>query len=168
VLISRLHLEIYLQKPTAYLLKNRQFLMPDWDWDWQRQTPTLILILLQAQFSLLEDSELIQQEKDRLLGKFMRLGQKIKLENDRQNHLTEIIFPVDGKPLFSKTGDSVFNLPVLIQDALGFPVEKTTQGCQVCIHPFWSDGVYPGLLLTNISIEKTLAIVDVITFSTST
>ena len=158
-------LEIYFKKPTDYLFANRQNLLPDWDWNWEKQPPTLALILLQAQFPLLEISETIQAEKDRLLGKFIRLAQSIKLESDRHNILTEIIFPVDGKPLFSTTGDRVFNLPALIQDALDFPLEKTTQGCQVFIHPQWSHAVYPGLVLMNTSINKTEVVVKKILLS---
>jgi len=158
-------LEIYFNKPTDYVLTNRQFLLPDWDWDWQQKTPTLALILLQAQFPLLEISETIQAEKDRLLGKFIRLAQTIKLQGDRQDILTEIIFPVDGKPFFSTTGDRVFNLPALIQDALDFSVEKTAHGCQVFIHPQWSYAVYPGLILMNTSINKTEVVVKKILLS---
>ena len=120
---------------------------------------------MQAQFPLLEISEAIQAEKDRLLGKFMRLAHKIKLESDRQDILTEIIFPVDGKPLFSTTGDRVFNLPILIQDSLDFPVEKTAHGCQVFIHPQWSCAVYPGLILMNTSIHETEIVVSNILLS---
>lgn len=158
-------LEIYFNKPTDYLLANRQSLMPDWDWKWEQQTPTLALILLQAQFPLLEISQTIQAEKDRLLGKFIRLAQSIKLESDRHDILTEIIFPVDGKPLFSSTGDRVFNLPALIQDILNFPLEKTDQGCQVFIHPQWSYAVYPGLVLMNTSINETEVVVKKILLS---
>jgi hypothetical protein len=164
-MISRPDLEIYFKKPTDYLLKNQQFLLSDWNWNWEKQPPTLALILLQAQFPLLEISEAIQAEKDRLLGKFMRLAHKIKLEGDRQDILTEIIFPVDGKPLFSTTGDRVFNLPALIQDALDFFVEKTAQGCQVFIHPQWSYAVYPGLILINTSIDEAEILVNKILLS---
>jgi hypothetical protein len=162
-MFSRPDLEIYFKKPTDYLLTNRQFLLPDWDW--KQKTPTLALILLQAQFPLLEISETIQAEKDRLLGKYMRLAHKIKLEGDRHNILTEIIFPVDGKPFFSTTGDRVLNLPALIQDCLDFPVEKTAHGCQVFIHPQWSYAVYPGLVLMNTSINKTEVVVKKILLS---
>ena len=162
MLISHSQLEIYLQKPTDYLLANRQSLLPDWDWNWQENSPTLILVFLQARFSLLEDSAVIQDEKDRLLGKLMRLSQQIKSQGDRNNILTEIIFPVDGKPLLSQTGKSVFNLPALVQDCLGFPLEKTKQGCQVFLHPLWSHAVYPGLLLTNTSIINTHGMVSVL------
>ena len=158
-------LEIHFNQPTDYLFANRQNLLPDWDGNWEKQPPTLALILLQAQFPLLEISETIQAEKDRLLGKFIRLAHKIKLEGDRNNILTEIIFPVDGKPLFSTTGDRVFNLPALIQDILNFPLEKTDQGCQVFIHPQWSYAVYPGLVLMNTSINKTEVVVKKILLS---
>jgi hypothetical protein len=158
-------LEIYLNQPTDYLLANRQNLLPDWDWDWEKQPPTLALILLQAQFPLLEISEAIQAEKDRLLGKFMRLAHKIKLEGDRQDILTEIIFPVDGKPFFSNPGSHAFNLPALIQDALNFPLEKTVQGCEVFIHPQWSYAVYPGLVLMKTSSNKTEVVVKKILLS---
>ena len=158
-------LEIYFKKPTDYLLANRQSLIPDWDWKWEQQTPTLALVLLQAQFPLLEISETIQAEKDRLLGKFIRLAQSIKLESDRHDILTEIIFPVDGKPLFSSTGDRAFNLPALIQDSLDFPLQKTAQGCEVFLHPLWSHAVYPGLVLMNTSIGKTEVVVKKILLS---
>ena len=158
-------LEIYFNQPTDYLFANRQNLLPDWDWNWEKQTPTLALILLQAQFPLLEISETIQAEKDRLLGKFIRLAQSIKLESDRHNILTEIIFPVDGKPLFSTTGDRVFNLPALIQDSLDFPLQKTAQGCEVFLHPLWSHAVYPGLLLINASIDEAEILVNKILLS---
>ena len=153
-------LEIYFNKPTDYLLANRQSLMPDWDWKWEQQTPTLALILLQAQFPLLEISQTIQAEKDRLLGKFIRLAQSIKLESDRHDILTEIIFPVDGKPLFSSTGDRVFNLPALIQDSLDFPLQKTAHGCEVFLHPLWFHAVYPGLILINTSIDEAEILVN--------
>jgi hypothetical protein len=159
-MISRPDLEIYFKKPTDYLFANRQNLLPDWDWDWEKQTPTLVLILLQARLPLLEISEAIQAEKDRLLGKYMRLAHKIKLEGDRYNILTEIIFPVDGKPLFSTKGDRVFNLPALIQDSLDFPLQKTAQDCEVFLHPLWSHAVYPGLILVNTSIDETEVLVD--------
>lgn len=158
-------LEIYFKKPTDYLLANRQNLLPDWNWDWEKQPPTLVLILLQAQFPLLEISEAIQAEKDRLLGKYIRLAHKIKLEGDRHNLLTEIIFPVDGKPFFSNSGSHAFNLPALIQDSLNFPIEKTAQGCQVFIHPQWVYAVYPGLLLINTSIDETGILVNKIILS---
>ncbi len=159
MLISLPNLEIYLIKPTTYLLLHRQSLIPDWNWDWQTNSPILILFLLQAKFPLLENSEIIQDEKDRLLGKFIRLSQKIKSQSNQQNILTETIFPVDGKPLFSKIGNTAFNLPALIQESLGFPTEKTAQGCQVFIHPCWHHAVYPGMLLINASIETTKKLV---------
>jgi len=164
-MISHPDLEIYFKKPTDYLLTNRQNLLPDWNWNWEEQPPTLVLILLQARFPLLEISEAIQDEKDRLLGKYMRLAHKIKLEGDHHDILTEIIFPVDGEPLFSSTGDRVFNLPALIQDSLNFPVEKNAQGCQVFIHPQWVYAVYPGLLLINTPINETEILVNKILLS---
>ena len=164
-MICRPDLEIYFKKPTDYLLANRQNLLPDWDWNWEKQPPTLALILLQAQFPLLEISEAIQAEKDRLLGKFMRLAHKIKLEGDHHKILTEIIFSVDGEPLFSSTGDRVFNLPALIQDSLDFPLQKTAQGCEVFLHPLWSHAVYPGLLLINASIDEAEILVNKILLS---
>ena len=159
-MISRPDLEIYFKKPTDYLLANRQFLLPDWNWDWEKQPPTLALILLQAQFPLLEISEAIQGEKDRLLGKYIRLARTIKSAGDRHKILTEIIFPVDGEPLFSTTGDRVFNLPALIQDSLDFPLQKTAQGCEVFLHPHWFHAVYPGLILVNTSIDEAEILVN--------
>ena len=164
-MILRPDLEIYFKKPTDYLLKNRQNLLPDWNSDWEKKPPTLVLILLQARFPLLDISEAIQAEKDRLLGKYMRLTRTIKSAGDRHKILTEIIFPVDGKPLFSTTGDRVFNLPALIQDALDFPLQKTAQGCEVFLHPLWFHAVYPGLLLINASIDEAEILVNEILLS---
>lgn len=153
VLISRPELEIHLQPPTVYLFAHQRSLVPDWNWDWSERPPTLVLVLLQAQLSLLKDSAIIQAEKDRLLGQFIRLAQTIKLQAQQQNYLTEIIFPVDGKPLCSTVGTDFFNLPAIVKESLGYEMVKTEPGCSAFCHPVWKDAVYPGLLLIDASIE---------------
>ncbi|MEB3312153.1 MAG: hypothetical protein VKJ02_18150 [Snowella sp.] len=153
VLISLPECEIHLKPPTSYLLNHQRSLLPAWNWDWTEQPPTLILVLLQAKFSLLEDSTKIQDEKDRLLGKFIRLAQQIKLQAQQQNVLTEIIFPVDGKPLCSEVGTDFFNLPAIVKESLNYEVVKTEPGCSAFCHPTWNHAVYPGLLLANASIQ---------------
>ncbi len=160
VLISLPQCEIYLKPPTSYLLANQRSLLPAWDWDWTEQPPTLILVLLQAKFSLLEDSAIIQEEKDRLLGKFIRLTQQIKLHTQQQHVLTEIIFPVDGKPLCSTVGNDFFNLPAIVKESLGYEVVKTEPGCSAFRHPTWNHAVYPSLLLINTSIKNTENIIQ--------
>jgi hypothetical protein len=130
------------------MLNNWDKLLPDW----KIPPQTIAIILLKSQFDLNLETNLINQEKDRLLHYFLTLGETLKRVN--HPHLTEVISPKDGTPQYSRRGELIFDLVATVHHSLRFDFSRTVQGCKVLNHPLWGTAVYPGLFLSDAPISE--------------
>jgi hypothetical protein len=137
--------EAFVTAPTPFMIEHWPDLLPDW----AIAPQSVVLILLRAQVSLAQEGLEIEEEKDRLLQEFWKIGEFFRQENCRQGYSSEIISPKDGLPYYSAPGTLRFDSVAAVNYALSFPYARTEYGCKVLTHPQWQQAVYPGLLLSN-------------------
>jgi hypothetical protein len=139
--------EIYVKYPTPFLVANWKRLLPDCP----ILSQSMAIIFLKTQLSLDQKTEQVEQEKEQLLSKFFRFGERFKKVSDQKGFFGEVISPQDGKPQYSKPGELSFDLVAIANSALGLSFHETVKGCKMLDHPRWKNSVYPGLLIAEIS-----------------
>jgi hypothetical protein len=146
--------EIYLDWPTPFMVAHWKKLLPNW----KVPPQTLVLILLKSQLPLDGEGEFVELEKDRLLHRFLEFGQTFYTMNHQRGFFSEIISPKDGTPQYSKKGQLIFDLVAIVHHSLGFDFLKTKGGCRAISHLVWQTAVYPGLFLSQATMETVQSI----------
>jgi hypothetical protein len=139
--------EIYLDSPTSFMVAHWEKLLPDW----KVPPQTIVLILLKSRLPLDGEGEFVELEKERLLHRFLEIGQIFYTKSHRRGLFSEIISPKDGTPQYSKKGQWIFDLVATVHHSLGFGFSQTEGGCKVLKHPVWQTAIYPGLFLSQAS-----------------
>lgn len=150
-----LHIHIHLVPPSAYLLQDRQQLLPGFP-----EVPqTVAIALLQAKEELATESEAIANEKDRLLEQFLSLAHTVR---ETSNFPIEIICPRSGFPLVSQQGEKHFDIVAIVSQSLNIDFSPTRDRCKVFSYLDWQTAVYPGLFLASASISEVAERLDAI------
>jgi hypothetical protein len=148
--------EIYFKSPTPFLVANRKRLLPDWT----ILPQSMAIIFLKSQLPLDQKTAQVEQEKEQLLSKIFRFGERFKKVSNQKGFFGEVISPQDGKPQYSKPGELSFDLVAIANSALGLSFHETAKGCKMLEHPRWKNSVYPGLLIAEISPQALKMIID--------
>jgi len=140
--ITNLQIHLYLTFPTPYIINNYQKLLPHW----QKPPEQLIIFLLQSQLELIESTDLVQREKDRLKTKFFQLA----IDFQQQfNEKLEIICPQTGKPINFNFAQDNFDIIAVIHQVLGIEFKTTNDHCKVLNYNDWKSAVYPCLIVAQ-------------------
>lgn len=148
--------EVYIKPPTQFIADNWQKLLPSW----KIVPKTIVIILLKSRFTLDREREIITQEKDRLLKKFLSGGELFHSLSQQKGCLSEVISPKDGTPQHSTKGELNFDLVAIVRESLGFNFSKTKEGCKVLTHPEWRTSIYPGLFISEATEKVVQSIVS--------
>lgn len=143
---TQLFIEIYIQPPTRFILENHSRLLPRCKFYPQ----IMVIILLEAKIYLEQTNQQVQQEKQRLKKEFLQLGENIRTVAQGKKWLIEVIDPQDGKPIYSASGETTFDIVSVVHDSLGFKFNDTNNNCKLLNHPLKKTAIYPNLLLSDI------------------
>ncbi|MFY0609733.1 MAG: hypothetical protein JXR06_05375 [Candidatus Atelocyanobacterium thalassa] len=141
--------ELYIVKPTRFILYNYSKLLPSWN----GSPHSLIIFLLYSTVPLDNNCVQVQKEKKRLRQKFLRLGNIIQPILQRKQYLTEIIDPRDGKLVSSISGYIFFDSVTIIHKSLKMNYVSAKQ-CKLLYHPFQKTNIYPGLMISNARVNR--------------
>jgi hypothetical protein len=139
-----------LTSPSAYMVKHWPAILPDWT----LRPQSIAICLLRSQIPLNLDHDPQRQEKDRLLQLFMAWGNHLLQQTLPLSHQLAVISPQDGKPLFSPPGDKPVDLVATVHQCLGLPYVRTPGGCKTLIHSQWQAAIYPGVVMTTMSLAE--------------
>merc|ERR1712087_158229 len=107
---------------------------------------------------LVRTGEPIEQEKDRLLERFMKWAQFVCDKLNKEGHFSDYIDPCSGLPMVNKNNQCVYGEVDALSTLLGY---KTTNSgcCKVILHPKWGTSVYPASMFTKAPKDVFLAAV---------
>jgi len=147
--------EIYGTTPSLFIQQNWPKLLPHWS----KPPQTLLLVCFRAQENLSFVNETVQREKDRLWQAFHHCAQRLHPIAQSQGILLEAICPKTGLAVQAPPQSGIFDLVYLFHDRLGFPWQRTTQGCKVVTHPRWQQAFYPALWISPQDSDRVTALV---------
>ena len=93
--------QISIHAPSQYICANCEQILPDWK---QQSLFWVVIVLQRSQYNLVERTEEIEIEKQRLREKFMRFGCDVAFNLRDGGYLTDLIdprlefFPVELSP----------------------------------------------------------------------
>lgn len=136
--------QISIHLPSQYICANRERILPDW-----KNQPSfwVVIVLQRSRYQLIESTNTIEKEKERLREKFMRFGCDVAFNLRDRTYLTDIIDPRTGYPLLSHPGQIPHDDTAVVKALLNYPVLKNK--CRVLIHPNWGMAVYPSILISE-------------------
>lgn len=149
-----------LKNNNEYIIDYSQELLPDW-----KDIPKTIIFLFFRCKCQLNGSNLLEEqlEKDRLLLKFNRLGNRFYHFSKKQGILTEIICPKTGFPQYSTKGSQIFITQQLVKRYL--PSFQIKSGECGLIHPLWNQAVYPCIIISSASITQIKPLISLVFLS---
>mmetsp|Transcript_32132 Transcript_32132/g.91142 ORF Transcript_32132/g.91142 Transcript_32132/m.91142 type:complete len:164 (+) Transcript_32132:95-586(+) len=101
---------------------------------------------------LARTGEVIEQEKDRLLERFMHWAKAVCEQLQAWGHWADYIDPCSGLPMING-GQQVYSEVDGMTAMLGY--QTANAGCcKVLLHPKWGSSVYPATMFTNAPREK--------------
>lgn len=136
---------ISIHQPSLFMIQNLERVIPDWN------LPVLwvVVVLQQSRYQLIESTDHIEREKERLREKFMRFGFDLAFDLRDRGFLADLIDPRTGYPLLSRIGEIRHDDTAAVEALLGFPVIQNN--CRVLEHPNWGTAVYPSILMSSAS-----------------
>ena len=149
-----INLEIYLEhidrSSREYILQHHHELLPDWI----SIPETIVFILFQCRIPL-DGSNLSEEEteKEMLWEISLQVGKQFYQSCRSQNIMAEVICPKTGYPLYSQKGSKNFHLSPLITRYIP-SFKQDVHSCSL-IHPRWQKAVYPSIMFSNASGDKT-------------
>lgn len=136
--------QISIHSPSDYICANRERILPGW----KNQASLWVVIVLQrSRYQLVEVTNKIEKEKERLRERFMTFGSDVVFNLRDRGYLTDIIDPRTGYPLFSPPGQIPHDDTAVVKALLNYPMLKNK--CRVLIHPNWGMAVYPSILISE-------------------
>ncbi len=139
-------IQIYLDRPSQFLLDNQRQLLPTWN-----QPITYgILILQKSRLSLTDKTPEVAQEKNYLREQFLRFGSDVIWQLRDRGCLGDLFDPRSGFPIISSQGSLTLNDNALVNALLGFELTPY-QNCSLLIHPQWQTSVYPSTIVSGTS-----------------
>lgn len=152
--------EIYLDRPSQFILDNQQRLLPTWN----EPVRQVILVLQQSRLPLVRSDEAVAEEKDLLRERFLRFGCSVIFwlrdwAQPTANLVSDLFDPRSGYPFISRPGDMTLSDPALVKALLQFPL--TAYGdCTLITHPQWGSALYPATIVSSASKEVVIEAIE--------
>ncbi len=141
----RLPIEIYIKKPSDFIINNISQLLPNW----KIHPASIIIVLFYCQIPIKTVNQGVETEKKRLKQEFLQFANSLRVILQKEKCLIEIIDPQEGKPINTNQGAINFDIVATIHQLLGFSFENTNEGCKILNHPTQKNAIYPTILLSN-------------------
>ncbi|GFR40709.1 hypothetical protein Agub_g1315 [Astrephomene gubernaculifera] len=108
---------------------------------------------------LVKTGENVENEKDRLLERFMAWAKTVCDQLTSAGHWADYIDPCSGLPMVHTDLNTVYPEVAALSILLGY--QTANAGCcKVLLHPDWGSAVYPASLFTEAPQEALLAAIE--------
>jgi Methylmalonic aciduria and homocystinuria type D protein len=144
---QKLHREIWLAAPGQFVREHQRQLLPTW----KEPIATTLIMLQKARFSLTEEKQAIELEKEGLREQFLRWAFPLICQLRDRHFVTDLIDPRSGNPLLSSSGEICHDDVAAIAEILGWEIAVAGH-CRAIVHPQWGTAVYPGIILSTASL----------------
>ena len=111
-----------------------------------------------ADMDLVQRGERVEDEKDRLLERFMEFAAEICRQLMEAGHWADYIDPCSGLPMIHRDTGSVYGEVEALCTLLGYRTQNAGC-CKVILHPKWGSSVYPASLFAKAPLEEVAAAV---------
>ncbi|GLC38013.1 hypothetical protein PLESTB_000446100 [Pleodorina starrii] len=113
-----------------------------------------------ATLDLVKTGENVENEKDRLLERFMAWAKTVCDQLTTAGHWADYIDPCSGLPMIHTDLNMVYPEVPALSILMGY--QTANAGCcKVLLHPVWGSAVYPASLFTEAPQEALLAAIEV-------
>jgi hypothetical protein len=136
-------IQISIHSPSEYICTNRERIFPDW----KNKPMWVTIILAQARYEMLDNSDVVEAEKQVLREQFIRYGFDVAFNLRDSGYFTDLVDPRTGYPILSRPGEFPHDDTAVVKALLGYPIIKNK--CRVVLHPSWGTAVYPGTLISE-------------------
>lgn len=92
--------------------------------------------------------EKVEDEKDRLLRRFMTFAAEVCSVLIRKGYWADYIDPCSGLPMIHRSSGSVYGEVEALSTLRGFKTQNAGC-CKILLHPKWQSCVYPATLFTK-------------------
>lgn len=101
---------------------------------------------------LVQWGENTDQEKDRLLEKFMAFAKAVCAHLAARGHWADYIDPCSGLPMINRNTGSVYGEVEALVTLLGYKTQNAGC-CKIVLHPRWGSSVYPASIFAKAPVE---------------
>ncbi|KAL4427793.1 hypothetical protein ABPG75_001882 [Micractinium tetrahymenae] len=112
-----------------------------------------------AQVDLVQMGERVEQEKDRLLERFMEFAKAVCERLVALGHWADYIDPCSGLPMIHRETNSVYGEVAALSTLLGYRTQNAGC-CKITLHPKWGSSVYPASMFAKAPLEAVRAAID--------
>ncbi len=141
-------IQIYIDRPSQFMMDNQQKLLPTWD----VSIACAIVVLQKSRLPTSDVNPDVNQEKNYLREQFLRFGCDLIFQLRDRNYQSDLFDPRSGYPLISSKGKLTLNDNAVVNALLGFSVTKYNN-CSLLNHPQWKTAVYPSTIVSTASLE---------------
>ncbi|MEM1366755.1 MAG: hypothetical protein AAGG02_01825 [Cyanobacteria bacterium P01_H01_bin.15] len=156
--------EIYGDEPSAFAKAHQSELLPSW----QSQPLRSQLIILQP-VNLDGEREIVNERKNEARHEFLAWSERFRAFFLQQinsgsseiplDNLVEVFDPASGYPVYSAAGNLTWADVPNAAESLGFS-RFDWEGCRALCHPRWGRHVYPGTLVSKMTLTRSWAILQ--------
>ena len=137
-------IQIYIDRPSDFMIDNQQQLLPSWD----VLVTYAIVVLQKSRFPLTDIERDVIREKNYLREQFLRFGCDLIWQLRDRNYKSDLFDPRSGYPLISSPGNLTLNDNAVVNALLAFNLTKY-KNCSLLIHPQWKTAVYPSSIVST-------------------
>ncbi|KAK9816425.1 hypothetical protein WJX72_000083 [[Myrmecia] bisecta] len=125
------------------------------------QTDGLLIIptCQRAGLDLVQTGEQIEDEKDRLLERFMTFAKAICDMLLSQGHWADYIDPCSGLPMIHRSGMTTYSEVDALATLLGYKTQNAGC-CKILLHPQWGSAVYPASIFAKAPLREVQAAIQ--------
>lgn len=109
----------------------------------------------QAVMDLVQRGEQVEDEKDRLLERFVEFAAHVCRTLEAQGHWADYIDPCSGLPMVHRETGNVYGEVEALCTLLGYQTQNAGC-CKVILHPKWGSSVYPASMFAKAPVEAVL------------
>lgn len=101
-----------------------------------------------SEMDLVQMGEKVEDEKDRLLRRFMAFAKEVCSVLQLEGHWADYIDPCSGLPMINRSSGSVYDEVEALSTLRGFKTQNAGC-CKILLHPKWQSCIYPATLFTK-------------------
>ncbi|KAL0050072.1 hypothetical protein WJX82_003888 [Trebouxia sp. C0006] len=112
-----------------------------------------------SKMDLVQTGEVVEEEKDALLEKFMEFAKGVCNKATDRGHWADYIDPCSGLPMMHTDCTAPYGEVDGFSALLGYQTANAA-GCKVLIHPCWGTSVYPATLFTKAPVNVLKKVIE--------
>ncbi|KAI3429551.1 hypothetical protein D9Q98_005639 [Chlorella vulgaris] len=113
----------------------------------------------QAELDLVRMGEKVEEEKDRLLERFVEFAKVVCERLEALGHWADYIDPCSGLPMVHRDTNAVYGEVEALVTLLGYRIQNAGC-CKIILHPKWGSSVYPASIFAKAPLAAVTAAID--------